>query len=157
MTTGFAPPPGAPTIETALLISAPITDVWSILTGFARYGEWNRYITRIEGEAAAGATIETSAAEGPSGTVQKRIRVEALAPYTMHWVGGAASFEDFRGDHFFELEPVAPGETLLLHREYFTGRFAASVIGQFGDPIRRNFELFNQCLKEAAQNAHASV
>ena len=146
MNVGFAPPDGAPTVETAVLIAAPIERVWAVLTDFARYGEWNRYITGIAGGAAAGSVIEVTSVEGGDST-KKSVTIEGLAPHAMHWVGGADSLADFRGDHFFELQPAAANEILFLHREYFTGHFAKSIIDQFGGQIRQNFELYNQCLK----------
>lgn len=156
MSAGFAPPEGAPTVETAMLIAAPIGRVWTILTDFARYGTWNRYITGVAGDAAVGSVIEVTSAEG-TGTTTKSIAIEGFAPHVMHWVGGADSFAAFRGDHFFELQPVAANETLLLHREYFTGHFAKSIVGEFGELICENFDLFNQCLKEKAEKAVAET
>lgn len=151
MSAGFTPPPGAPTIETSVLIAAPIADVWAILTAFGSYGDWNTPIPRIDGVAAAGSTIVLS----PAGEPQKSVKVEVLAPYTMHWIGGAEDPADFRGDHFFELEPVAVNETLFLHREFFTGKLAASILGTFREAIRSNFDAFNNCLRAAAEQATA--
>jgi hypothetical protein len=145
---GFVPPTGAPTIETSVLIAAPIASIWSILIDFGSYGEWNRYIPGIEGEAERGATIIVT----PRGEAGKKIRVEALAPYSMYWTGGTDDRADFEGNHFFELEPVTVNETLFLHREYFTGRLARPFMDAYGHAIRDNFDLFNACLKAAAEH-----
>ena len=149
MSSGFAPPPGAPTIETSVLIAAPIADVWAILTAFGSYGEWNTQLPRIDGVAAAGSTIVLS----PAGEPPKSVRVEVLTPYRMRWIGGADDPADFQGDHFFELETVAVNETLFLHREFFTGRLAASVLETFREAIRSTFDAFNACLRAAAEQA----
>lgn len=149
MSAGFAPPPGAPTIETSVLIAAPIADVWAILTAFGSYGDWNSQVPRIDGHAAAGSTIVLS----PAGEPQKPVKIEVLAPYMMHWVGSGDDPSDFQGDHFFELEPVTVNETLFLHREFFTGRLAASILGAFREAIRSNFDTFNNCLRAAAERA----
>ena len=151
MSSGFAPPPGAPTIETSVLIAAPIAEVWSILTAFEAYGAWNAQIPRIDGVAVAGSTIVLN----PAGEPRKSVRIEALAPYVMHWVGGADNPADFQGDHFFELEPVTVNETLFLHREFFTGKLAASILGAFREAIRANFDTFNNCLQTASEQAVA--
>ncbi|WP_448140472.1 hypothetical protein [Sphingopyxis fribergensis] len=100
--------------------------------------------------AAAGATIVVSA----SGEGEKPVRIAALAPYRMHWVGGADDLATFRGDHFFDLERVAAKETLFRHREFFTGHLAAPILAQFGDAIRGNFNVFDSCLKAVAEQAH---
>jgi len=151
MSFGFVPPRGAPTIETSVLIAAPIAEVWSVLTAFDSYGDWNTQIPRVDGVAVAGSNIVLS----PAGEPQKSVRVEVLAPYMMHWVGGADDPADFQGDHFFELEPVAVNETLFLHREFFTGRLATPILGAFREAIRSNFEAFNNCLRAAAEQATA--
>lgn len=147
MSAGFAPPPGAPTIETSVLIAASIAEIWSILTAFECYGDWNTQILRIDGIAAVGSRIVLS----PAGEPPKSVTVEELAPYRMRWVGGADDQADFRGDHFFDLEPVAANETLFLHREFFTGLSVVPILAVYRDAIRLNFEAFNSCLQAAAE------
>lgn len=147
MSLGFVPPPGAPTVETNILIAAPVADVWAILIGFGAYGEWNAQIPRIDGVAAAGSIIVL----WPADEDEKTIRIEALEPYRMHWVGSAEDPADFRGDHYFELETVGESKTLLVHREFFSGRFAVTILAAHGEIIRSNFEGFNRSLQAAAE------
>lgn len=151
MSGGFLPPPGAPTIETATLVAAPVDALWTILTSFESYGNWNASISKVDGPARAGATIVVRSA----GEADKPVRIEALSPYVMHWVGSSEDPADFRGDHFFELEAVSATETLFLHREYFTGRHAAAIAVRYGDAIRAGFELLNACLKAEAEKVPA--
>ncbi|HEY0598194.1 SRPBCC domain-containing protein [Sphingopyxis sp.] len=147
MSVGFLPPPGALTVETSKLIAAPIADVWAILIGFDAYGEWNTQIPRIDGVAAAGSIIVL----WPANEGEKTVRVEALEPYRMHWVGSAENPADFRGDHYFGLEPVGASNTLLVHREFFSGRFAATILAAYGEMIRASFEGFNRSLQAVAE------
>lgn len=152
MSSAFRPPPGAQTIETHVKIAAPRPLVWSILTDFKRYGEWNTYIPGIAGEPLAGSTIDLFAMEGLSGeAVQKSIKVEGLSPYRMHWVGGAVDLSQFRGDHFFEVEAGDEGISIFLHREFFTGALADAILDQSRLPITANFHLFNSDLKRFAE------
>ena len=147
MRAGFAPPPDAPTIETSVLIAAPIAEIWTVLTAFKSYGDWNSQISRIDGMAAVGSRLVLS----PVGEPPKSVMVEELAPYRMRWVGGADDLADFRGDHFFELEPVGANATLFLHREFFTGRLALPIFAAYRDAIQLNFAAFNSCLQAAVE------
>jgi hypothetical protein len=42
----------------AVVVDAPRAAIWSLLTEFDRYDEWNPYITRARGDASVGSTIE---------------------------------------------------------------------------------------------------
>lgn len=152
MNGAFLPPAGAQTIETRVEIAAPRPLIWSILTDFERYDLWNKYIPRIVGQPLAGSVIDVFAMEGPAGeAVQKTIKVEALSPYVMHWVGGTADLSQFRGDHFFEIQAKDDGASLLLHREFFTGALADAILDQSRLPITANFDIFNDGLKRFAE------
>ncbi|MES5483310.1 SRPBCC domain-containing protein [Bradyrhizobium sp. INPA03-11B] len=144
-------------IETEIRIAAPPALVWPILTAFANYGDWNRYITSITGVAEAGANIVVRTRDTMSGhEMAQTVRIERLEPHLMHWVGMTVSPKQLRSDHFFELLPVAGDETVLLHREAFSGNLAAVVLAQYGEPMRTNFETFNECLKASAEAARGS-
>ena len=147
MRVGFAPPPGAPTIETSVLIAAPIAEIWRVLTAFNSYGDWNSQLLRIDGIAVVGSRLVLN----PVGEPPKSVTVEELAPYRMRWVGGADDLADFKGDHFFELEPVAANATLFLHREFFTGRLVLPILAAYRDAIHLNFEAFNSCLQAVVE------
>lgn len=139
-------------IETAIGIAAPRPLIWSILTAFEDYGVWNHYIPHIHGAAGAGAVISVRTRDTGSGMEMTRpVRVEALDPYLMHWVGEAERPGEFRGDHFFELIESAPGETIFRHYEQFSGTLAAALYGHYGDAIRSNFATFNACLKTCSE------
>ncbi len=148
----FQPPQGAATIETEVRIAAPVSTVWAILTAFEDYRTWNRYMLRIDGAAAAGARIVVTTRDaGSEQEINQTISVESIEPYSMHWVGGTDDLARFRGDHFFELVPLDADNTIILHREYFTGTLAAAIMANFGSAIRRNFEVFNMSLKTRAE------
>lgn len=156
MSAAFEPPVSASLIETRIRIAAPPAPIWTILTAFADYGDWNGYILRIDGVAAAGADIVAHSHDAASGhATEQAIRVETLSPYRMHWIGGAADLADFRGDHLFELVPVAANATEFVHREYFSGRLADAILARFAPAIRCNFAIFNACLKQHAEKQRA--
>ena len=135
-------------VTTQILIARPIEDIWAALVDLGRYRDWNPYITRIEGAAFAGNTIEVHTRPGDDGAVRvSQVNVISVAPFCMRWQGGAADRSEFMCDHFFELESLAKDETLLRHYEHFSG----TRLSEFGPAhearVRKNFEQFNEALK----------
>ena len=51
----------------AVVVDAPRAAIWSLLTEFDRYHEWNPYITEARGTATAGSTIELGFRTGADG------------------------------------------------------------------------------------------
>lgn len=52
------------TIETAVDIDAPVERVWRVLTDFAGYQQWNRFILSIAGEMREGARLSVRMDDG---------------------------------------------------------------------------------------------
>lgn len=143
---------GALAIDTGIAIAAPPALVWALLTDFAHYPDWNRYVVRIDGSASAGEEAQVTTRDERSGReTTQPVRIAAVAPYLMHWVGEVEPVGTFRGDHYFELVPAASGGTVLRHSERFSGSAAAAILDAYGDALRANFRLFNRCLKDAAE------
>lgn len=149
--------PEARTIATEILIVREMVDVWAVLVDFAAYGQWNRYIVRIDGEARSGSTIMVHAVRsGTQAAGVQEIDLVSVVPYTMRWQGGLPDRSEFAGDHWFVLESAGPGETRFKHYEHFTG----ARVPQFGagdeTAVVRNFERFNRALKARCEGGHAS-
>lgn len=153
----FKADPTALAIETEIWISAAPEHIWSILTGFGAYAAWNPYMIKVEGKPVEGTKLRVHTCDLASGRhFDHSIDVQAAEPYLMHWVGGSADRAAFCGNHLFELVPMSSGETLFLHREYFTGSKAKETIGDHLDAIRANFQAFNESLKLRAQEGRCS-
>jgi hypothetical protein len=56
------------------------------------------------------------------------------------WVG---RFPGFRGEHYFLLEPVAPGRTRLVHGERFSGPLGELYDGLFHQVSQEAYATFN--------------
>jgi hypothetical protein len=96
------------TAEASVEIAAPIERVWQIMLDTARYGEWNPFVVRIEGEARMGGELMLHV-RWPSG-------------------GGAKSPE-----RITQLEPPASGRAMLVYR--FEG-LLASIGAVSGDRVQ---------------------
>ncbi len=139
-------------IETEILISAPITQVWDILTDYANYSIWNPYIVQIDGIAQAGSLIDVhSMMITGSAPIVAPVLVISVDPYEMRWEGGLPDRSKFKGDHFFSLDARYPQTTRLCHHEDFSGTQAMSIMTVHCDNITSNFNLFNEALKRRAE------
>jgi hypothetical protein len=144
------------TLKTSIDIGAPLDRIWSVLTNYAAYHNWNPYIVRIEGEAVAGETVIVHSMSSALGQLtQAPVLVVAIDPFTMRWEGGLADRGKFKGDHWFVVTPTANGSH-LAHFEHFSGTLAQVILDQHGDAIARDFVLFNNALKAEAERLAAS-
>ena len=140
-------------IETQIDISAPRERVLETLLDGAHYGDWNPYLVNIEGVIEAGSEIQAEArgAEGDEMTIS--VEVVSVGASGMRWQGGLPDRAQFKGDHFFELEALAPERTRLRHFENFTGSYLGEIIVSRETVIRDNFERMNAGLRAFCEGA----
>lgn len=147
----------ARTIATETTIAAPPERVWAVLTDFAGYGGWNPYLVRVEGQPRGGEDIVVHARPSPDAEVLvQTIQVVSAAFPVMRWEGGAPDRSQFKGDHWFVLEPAGAGATRLRHFEHFTGSKADALLAAYSGMIQANFERFNGALRSASERARCS-
>ena len=97
-----------PSAEASVEIAAPIERVWQIMIDTARYGEWNPFVVRVDGEA----------------------RLDARLVLHVRWPsgGGTRSVE-----RVTQLDPPSGGRATLIYR--FTG-VLASIGGVTGSRVQ---------------------
>ena len=97
-------------------------EVWSVLTDFERYSEWNPLNIWAQGEARRGGRVRMKIVD--AGSTSARLLSQAVTltvvepPHRLEWVGRIPLL--FRGRHFFELTDCAGG-TRLLQGEDLSG------------------------------------
>lgn len=107
-------------VRTEILIERPLNKVYSALTEFDKYPQWNPYHVEVSGELKVGSKLEVNIRR-PDG---KEI---SLPPHLMvldenrevTWGGGVKGI--FYGEHRFILERVNESTTRLHHNEDFSG------------------------------------
>ncbi|HWA34557.1 MAG TPA: SRPBCC domain-containing protein [Cyclobacteriaceae bacterium] len=140
-------------IRTEIVIQASPEKVWSILTDFKRYPDWNPFIKSIKGDAVAGtkifARIEPPGASGMNFTprllvVQKNTE--------LRWLGHLFVPGLFDGEHIFELYENTDGSTTFVQREIFTGILVSLFTKMLDQNTVAGFDQMNRKLKELAEN-----
>ena len=141
------------TIETEITIDATPERVWSVLSDFGAYPDWNPFIRRIDGEAAVGERIEVNLQLADSKPKTFRPRVEAFdPPRELRWLGSLGFPGIFDGAHQFRIEPTGGG-TRFVHREEFRGVLAGLILRFIGAKTSSGFEAMNTALKQRAESA----
>jgi hypothetical protein len=143
-------------IITAIEIDAPAETVWTVLTDFDRYDEWNPY-TRIEGEPAEGTilTVSPGPEAGRLPTFRPRV-LSAIPNQELRWLGHLYVRGLFDGEHQFRIEPIDEARSRLVQAETFSGVLVGLINRRYGAQTERNFEGVNEALKTRAESMVAA-
>lgn len=137
--------------ETTVDIAAPVERVWRVLTDFASFPQWSRFILAIDGEPRAGARLSARLDDGGGAML---IRPEVLAceqGVELRWRGVLGAGFLFSGEHHFRLEALPGGGTRLNHGEVFGGLLVPLLWKRLDTRTRAGFEDFNAALRARAE------
>ena len=109
-------------IKHEIEINATTEKVWSVIVDFDNYKNWNTQLTYLGGEVK------------PNGKLHLKLAAEGSAPYEFKpdisywedrkrfaWIAKTGMKRVFDGEHFFELQDLGNGKTLLINREEYRG------------------------------------
>lgn len=134
-------------IETEILINAPASRVWSILTDFYQHPRWNPFIRLIKGSKVVGETMEVQIQPpGGGGMTFRPLLLKFDENREFRWKGKLLVKGIFDGEHYFLLDEIEPSVTRLTHGELFTGILVALVGGTL-TKTAEGFRLMNEALK----------
>lgn len=141
-------------IHTEIEIDAPAERVWSILTDFAAYPDWNPMIPRLKGDLSVGSRLDFRISINPR--VKVPISVELIcadAPHELRWIG--PSFSPLRrllsGSHYFKIEPIDDDHCLFRHGEDFEGLAVPSRWRRAETRLTPMYASLNRALKHRAE------
>ena len=140
-------------IKTDVVINASPDKVWSILTDFDTYPEWNPFIKSFEGKPAEGERFKVTIQQPGSKPMTfkpKCLKFERNKEF--RWLGHLFIKGIFDGEHIFELIPAENGKTKFIQRENFNGILVPLLWNQLETKTTKGFEMMNEKLKELAEN-----
>lgn len=141
------------TYDTTFEIDAQAAQVWSALTDFGRYGEWNTFLPSLQGEPRVGSTLALALVLGqgtkPMNITAKVLKVDPERCFT--WQGNLGAEFLFKGFREFTLEPLGPDRTRVRHVESITGLIAAVFHAVKKKGVAAHHHGFNACLKQRAE------
>jgi hypothetical protein len=137
-------------IHTEIEIDAPAETVWSVLTDFGAYPEWNPY-TRIEGEARVGERLRVSPGPEAGRAPTFRPRVLVADGRELRWLGHLLTPGLFDGEHSFAIEELEGGRSKLTQSEEFSGLLVRPIMRFVGEDTEANFRGVNGALAARAE------
>lgn len=140
-------------IRTSIVINASAEQVWTVLTNFEKYPEWNPFLKSITGKVKVGnnivARIEPPEAKG----MTFKPRVLAFEPNKeFRWIGHLLFPGLFDGEHIFELTGNTDGTTTFVQREKFRGILVPLFKKMLDINTLNGFNEMNKALKERVEN-----
>ena len=139
-------------IRTEIEIAAPPTKVWSILTDFDNWKNWNSIVNQVSGVASLGSELSVTMRgdDGKDGPKYMPIVTNFEEPKFFRWRGKMMAEFLFTNDKVFELEETSSG-TRLIHKEFFSGMMVPMMWGQFDKGVPPMLNSMNAALKKLAE------
>lgn len=139
--------------EDKIEISAPVEKVWSVLSDFNRWQEWNPLYVESKGNLAVGEILHFSVALPGMKPHRGNATVVALEPnksiqYQIVSGGGL-----IKGTRYIEIVEVEPGLCTVANGEVMGGLLAPVLFKFLGERIRQGLEGMNVALKSIVENS----
>ena len=139
-------------LDAEMQIGASAEDVWSVLTDFNAYPQWNPFLISIKGELRKDSVLELEIRVGD--TSRRTVRAMVLAadrPSLMIWRGSWMASRILEGEFRFVIEPLSEDTVRVRHREQFRGVLVPFLRGTLDGAFRRGFAEMNVALKDRAE------
>ncbi len=139
-------------IKTEILIYATPEKVWSILTDFDDYPNWNPFIRSVTGQVKPGSTITARLKPPKASGMTIKPRVIAFETNReLCWRGHLLIPGLFDGEHSFVLHDNGNNTTTLKHSEQFNGLLVPLFRKMLDVNTTNGFHQMNRKLKEMAE------
>lgn len=139
-------------IRTAIEIRADRETVWSILTDFEKYPEWNPFIKSVTGEMKVGSRIKIRL----QGMAFKPVILTYDKNSEIKWLGSLFFKGLFDGEHRFKLTEIKEGTTLFEQSEKFMGLLVPLFAKSLDTDTKQGFQQMNEKLGQIAEEAYLS-
>ena len=139
-------------ITTEILIQATPKKVWSVLTNFANYNDWNPFIKSITGIVAVGNKIKARIEPpGASGMTFKPTVLVYTDAKEFRWLGHLLIKGLFDGEHCFQLIDNKNGTTTFVQSEKFEGMLVRLFSKMLDTNTIEGFRQMNEALKKEVE------
>ena len=130
-------------IYTEIQINATAEKIWSVLTDFEKYSEWNPFIKSLQGNVVVGGTISAHIQD-----MHFKPKVLTFRPNKgFSWLGSLWVKGLFDGLHSFELQQQEDGSTRFIQQEVFSGILVRLFAKSLNTKTKAGFIKMNEALK----------
>jgi hypothetical protein len=143
-------------LQTEIDIAATPERVWSILTNFSAYTDWNPFIRFIRGEPEQGARLVVRIQpSGTKGMTFRPVVLTAVRARELRWLGRFVIPWLLEGEHRFAIRPIHDGRVRFRQSELFSGILVPMFRAGLDRDTKRGFEEMNLALKVRAEASEA--
>ena len=138
-------------IYTEIVIDAPASAVWDILTDFDNFPQWNPFIKEISGNLKKGSQIKVFIKPPNSNGMKFKPEILEYQPEKeLRWLGKLWIPWLFDGEHSLIIKNRDDNKVLFIQKEKFNGLLIPFFSSMFKD-TESGFEMMNQALKREAE------
>jgi hypothetical protein len=140
-------------IETEIMVDSTPEKIWSVLTNFKEYENWNPFMIKIIGDAKLGSKIQVQiqTIKGKQRTYNPII-IKFDINKELRWKGKSLLPGIFDGERIFIIEKSAQNKVSFLHNEIFRGLGVKLIGSKLDEDLRESFKKMNIALKTRAEN-----
>ena len=139
-------------VQTQVEIDASAERVWSVLTGFDKYTDWNPFIRRVSGEPLEGAQLNVTIDSALGSEVDFRVQIGGLRQqHEMVWIGRTLLTDLLDGRHYFRIERISAERVRLVQLENYSGLLLYPLWPFIAPAAQQGFDAMNQALKAEAE------
>jgi hypothetical protein len=139
------------TITTEIIINATKEKVWTLLTDFGNYKNWNPFMVSSTGKAIPGTKLVNVMKNKETLHTFKPVILKAEENKYLDWLGSLLFKGIFDGHHYFKIEDLGNGQVRFTQGENFSGILSGMIMKSIGEDTRLNFVKMNNALKELAE------
>lgn len=135
----------------SITIDAPIDTVWSVLTDYKAYPDWNPTIRHLGMKDKVGKSFNLKIKTGSGKIVLARPKLlEFKEKDSYRWQGKVLHSRILTGEHYFKVKDNGDGSTTFTQGEIFNGALVP-VLGWLIKDLERSYALMNEALKERCE------
>ncbi len=144
-----------PEIRTETEIDAPPSRVWDVLSDFARYPDWNPFLT-VSGQPIVGSPVIVWV-KTPLLRIPLRCTIAVADPKReLRWRGHLLRDGIIAGSHYFGIEPRGADRSCFVHGEVFTGALSSVAWAIIRRDTTRGYARMNAAFKARCEAVSAS-
>jgi len=141
-------------LSTIISISAPISEVWNILTDFENWPAWNPIVNKTSGSISMGSALKVtmSGSDGKDAQSYSPMITKFEEPNYFRWRAKMMAEFLFTNDKVLELSSDGEG-TKIVHKELFSGMLVPLFWNKLSQGVTPMLESMNEALKKEAEKA----
>ncbi len=138
-------------VYSEIRINASSSVVWSILTDFDKFGEWNPFIKEISGTLKEGSKLRVFIEPPNSKGMEFKPTLKTVEfEKKVKWLGKVLIPKLFDGEHSWIINQIDDNNVLFIQKERFTGIFVP-FFSELLKNTKSGFEMMNQNLKQRSE------